>query len=196
MVSASAAPVNTNEKAAPAAKERQTPQVTAAERSTTSVGDVVLGLLLFPLMLTGCSKSGPKPVAPNTLSPSEKEAMFSLLRNIYKDVLGADKEEMFFYHETVYFDIKLKKKIEPPLETTSVVIIGYILPQQEADIKAKIGKWLDELHVEWDENGVKKSLKLVQYSIEITIEDSGMGGGMFSMPKSKVVVMPEQVLIK
>ncbi len=154
-----------------------------------SAGDVLAAIVLLPFMLTGCASASTVKNAQD-LSASEQGAVDNLLVDIYKK--SPKLNVVAHYSTTIYMDPDTKAKLSKPITTTSVGITNSYLDASYPEWKADLTDSLNNMSVSWNENGKRRTLEIIEYSIEDKI--GGAGGSVYTT-YDMVTIYPKKVRI-
>jgi|GEM_PF-2846229 len=167
---------------------------------------IAAGILLFPLMLTGCSKtSGSRVMRPNDLSEKETEAMLNLLMRAYRDHLDLVMRDNFYtetylrdpiamqaYRRNSSASKTVPDKLDKPLVTLSA-IVQYGSLKEIDDAMTKITAALNSSSITWNDNGRQIKVKIVEF--EFLYENRSVpAGGFISL--DKFIVIPRKVSVE
>ncbi len=154
----------------PSNETRGKVQITIKTEKTkeTSVSDLLLGILLFPFLISGCAqqKGVEKIKGPEDLTTTEQEAFNQLLIEVYTKSVEL-RSYASFVKVTYFYHPKTETKLQKPIKTIGAVIYPKKARDTDESIKAKIQKNLSETFASWEESGKTKTIKVADANIII-----------------------------
>ena len=161
--------------------------------------DVAAAILLFPLMLSGCSSERGIEKTTSELSDTEKGGLDALLKDIYGQSLQL-RRYATYYDATIYVDPVTNKKLDKPIITISAVTNYVSLEKQDPEAKGRILDGIAHQNVKWEENGTTKKLTIIDSYVGYD-DASGVGyesipGAMMGVPHTVVTIYPKKVRIE
>jgi hypothetical protein len=161
--------------------------------------DVAATILLFPLMLAGCSSERGVEKTTSELSETEKGGLDALLKDIYGQSLQL-RRYATYYDATIYADPVTNKKLDKPIITISAVTSYVSLDKQDPEAKERILDGIAHQDVKWEEDGKTKKLTIIDAYVGYD-DASGIGlesipGAMMEVPHTVVTIYPKKVRIE
>ena len=191
----------------------------APEESKTSVLDIILSIVLFPLSISGCTSNqpggsqgtGPKTTGPQgkhpetpvkmsgrqtikeqpDLTPTEQKKLEAFLTEIYlKTLRGLAPGSI--KTETLSTNPDTGEQLSRPITTVTASMIGLILTKKGADeTKRDISAALAGLSAQWYENGKARQIEIL--SADVIVDH--YGAELNGVPGDKIIILPTKVRI-